>query len=184
MSYRHYDYDDAPRRSSIPWGKIVGIIVLAVLVVGLISIALSGYYTDLAFRQKVGDYFERADSASTAHTKMILFDQYVQAMRDNGLTTGQTNLWQQSPRSSLESIYNITLSLQQALHNLDQTCAINGTISFACSNGLKEISITEFCWYPIDPVHAGWDIQHGWGILHLFNTDQSNRCASSTSTGG
>lgn len=178
-------YDDYRRPSPVPWGWVLGIGIFIIIIAGLVSLGLSGYNTDLSFRRQVGDYFERADAASTAHTKMILFDQFVQALHDNDLTTGQTNLWQQSPRSSLESIYNITLSLQLALHNLDRTCQVNGTISFACTQSLQEISITEFCWYPIDPIHAGWDIKHGWGILHLFNTDQQNRCApSKSSTGG
>lgn len=172
-------YREDGYRAIIPWGKIIAIGIVGILLAVSIGIAVGVYNNDLVFSRSVGDYFERADSASTAHTKMILFDQFVVALKTNDLTTGQTNLYQQSPRSSLESIFNITLSLQQALHNLDQTCQVNGTISFACSNGLHEISITEFCWYPIDPIHAGWDIKHGYGWLHWFNQDQANRCASS-----
>ena len=163
--------------------KAIGVIIIIALVGSLVWLGYAGYQNDLAFRNQVGDYFERADMASSAHTKTILFDQFVKALEANDLTTGQTNLWQQSPRSSLESIYNITLSLQQSLHNLDATCKVNGTTSFACSNGLQEISITEFCWFPIDPIHAGWDMKHGWGALHLINADQTNRCAPAKSGG-
>src|SRR5437899_7913229 len=79
---------------------LIKIVIALGIIIGLIGWAISfgigAYYNGIAFDRAVGDKFELADSASNAYVKTAYFDQFVQAVQSNGLTSGQTNLWQQT----------------------------------------------------------------------------------------
>jgi len=163
--------------------KLIGVFMIAIAIGMVVGVFLDWYNANLTFSRKVGDFFELADQASSAHQKLTYFNEFTAAMESEHLTNGETALFFPRPRNDLANLWNITLSLQASLQNLDRTCQLNGTTSFACSNSLQEISITEFCWFPIDIIHSGWLIKNGHGIYADWSPkDQADRCSTTTSS--
>jgi len=121
-----------------------------------------------------------ADQASSASQKSFYFDKFVQDLRDQGLTSGDTAIFYPTVNSRMEHLFNNTLSLQDSLHGTVEVCKAGRT--FDCNTAMQQITLQEFCWFPIDNFRSGYMLKHGaWGDANWFPKDQANRCTSAHS---
>lgn len=159
------------------WPGLLLLILLALGVAWTASNIIGYVQTSYNFDRTIGDKFELSDAASAVPVKLRYFNSFVQAMKDNDLTAGQSSVWFQRPRNDLANIWNITLSVQTRLVSLNQTCTSEGQSSFACTTSLKQLTTDEYCFFPINIIRDGWLLKHGYGWAVLLPSDVKDRCA-------
>jgi hypothetical protein len=169
-----YEYPRRRRRDvDVPWGAVA--IILIVLVV-----AYFGYYVwfsvqvDYRFDTQIGDKFELSDRASDAKTKLMYLDQFIEALKANGLTEGQTAIFWPRPTSDLAQNYNTVLSLRERLAQL----ADMEPNSMQYQQGMTQITLQEYCWFPINIFKQGYELKNGIWWAALLPHDVQNRCST------
>jgi len=167
MSYHeHY-------RRPVPIGTI------AVAIIILVVVSYFGYYIWYAvqvsyrFDTTIGDKFELSDRASDAKTKLMYLDQFIDALRANDLTEGQSAIFFPRPSSDLAENYRTVLSLRARLAEL----ADMDPNSMQYQQGMTQITLQEYCWFPINIFKQGYKLKNGiWWEGALLPTDVQNRC--------
>lgn len=124
------------------------------------------------FDRNIGDFFELADRASDAKTKTNYMEQFVQSLQKHDLTEGETSVFFGKPISSLQHNYNVALSLLSRLKALSQL----DSTSFEYQTGMQQVTLQEFCWFPIHIFRQGYALKNGLWYLTLFPRDVENRC--------
>jgi hypothetical protein len=168
-----------------PKGEKMGKVTYTFLLAVIVCVAFFGwgaYYNNFVvsynFDKRIGNWFDLADKASLACDKAHYFDTFVQALRDNELTSGPTSIYFQQPTADMSWNFNTTLSLQQRLHELCTVEQTQGAGSMAYQTGMQEVSITEFCWFPLNVFYQGYALQHGaWGDA-IMPASLKDRCKS------
>ena len=125
------------------------------------------------FDREIGDLFELADRASDASTKYNYLKQFGEALEKNGLTEGQSALYWPRPTSDLAHNYNASKSLLLRLEYLSKL----DPKSFEYQTGMQQITLQEFCWFPIDIFRNGYLLKNGVWHLSVVPVDVENRCA-------
>lgn len=154
-------------------------IIIVVAVVG--TVAYYGLYAiqvSYTFDTQIGDKFELSDRASDAKTKLLYLDQFIDALKANGLTEGQSAYLWPRPSSDLAQNYNTVLSLRARLAQL----ADMDPNSMQYQQGMTQITMQEYCWFPINIFRQGYDLKNGIWWNALLPTDVQNRCASTSHT--
>jgi len=156
---------------------IGAIVFIGLLILGLgvlINGAWINWQVSLQYQRDIGGFFEYADRASDAKTKSMYFDKYVDALNKEGLSSGYSSVYfQNQPEANLANEWNVATSLQERLHAL--TKMDENTMQY--QQGIQQISITEFCWFPDGAFEQGYDLKHGaWGSA-LTPYKVENSCA-------
>lgn len=149
------------------------VILIALVIGGVVYAAYQSVTVSYNFDRKIGNYFDLADKASDACVKSQWFNQFVQALKDNDLTSGQTALFFPQPTASLENNFITAQSLQT---RLTQLCALDPK-STEYQFGMNEVSTTEFCWFPLNVFKQGYDLKNGVWWEAIMPLDVENRCA-------
>src|SRR6266446_595241 len=165
-----------------------GAVIIAGLLIGLaiggiwlIGGAVYNYQMGYNFQQAVKSDFDLADQASSASQKSFYFDKFVEDLRVQGLTHGDTAIYYPTVNSRLEHLFNNTLSLQDSLHGAVEACKAGRTLD--CNTAMQQITLQEFCWFPIDAFKSGYMLQHGaWGAANWTPQDQAYRCSTKSSS--
>lgn len=161
---------------------IFGVVVLICLIIMGVAIygGINNWLVSLQYQRDMGGFFDYADRASDANTKLFYFDKYMQAIKDNELTQGDSSLlFTNQPQANLANEYKVALSLQQRLIDLNQT----NPETMQYHMGMQEISMTEFCWFPDNVFWQGYALKHGaWGAA-LMPASIDNSCATSSKSG-
>src|SRR5438445_12689048 len=119
-----------------------GVVVFLVVIIGIPSLFLINggvynYQWGYNFQQSVKSDFDLADQASSASQKSFYFDKFVQDLRDQGLTSGDTAIYYPTVNSRLEHLFNNTLSLEDSLHGAVEACK-NGR-DLNCNTAMQQI---------------------------------------------
>ena len=160
------------------------LIFLAIIFVGgglLIGGAIFNWLLVLEFEREIEGFFDYADRSSDALTKLDYFNKFIAGIEKHGLTTGKNSMFfQEQPKSSLDDNFKVAKSLQarlEAVSKLDPQ-------SFEYSNNMNQITLQEFCWFPISVFEQGYLLKKGgWGWA-FFPPDVQNRCITKTTSSG
>jgi hypothetical protein len=117
--------------------------------------------------------FDTADRSSDAITKSKYYDQMIGAMISEHLNEGKASIFQNDkPQADLPTQFDVAKSLQNRLHSL----ARMNPDSMQYQQGMSQISLQEFCWFPMDVFEQGYMLKHGvWGNA-FFAPEVKNRC--------
>ena len=157
-------------------GAIVVAAAIIIPLVLLIGGGINNWLVDLEYQREVGKYFEYADRAADAKTKLDYFNQYVTAIETEELNEGASSVWfQDQPNALLEDNYKVAKSLQFRLN----TTAQLDPGSFEYTQNMNQITLQEFCWFPTEAFNQGYLVKHGaWGAA-LVPTGTYDRCHTS-----
>ena len=157
---------------------MIGIVLLLgfFLIAGLLVYGgMNNWFIVLEFEREIEGHFDYADRSSDASTKLEYFNKFIDAVEKNGLTNGTNSVFfQEQPKASLSENYKVAKSLQSRLEAISQL----DPQSFEYSNNMQQITLQEFCWFPINVFQQGYLIKNGgWGWA-LFPPDVENRCVT------
>lgn len=158
------------------------IIFLAIVFIGgglLIGGAVYNWLLILEFEREIGGNFDYADRSSDAITKLDYFNKFIEGIEKHELTAGKNSIFfQEQPKSSLADNYKVAKSLQARLLEISKL----NPKSFEYSNNMQQITLQEFCWFPIEVFEQGYLLKKGgWGWA-LFPPEIQNKCITKTSS--
>ncbi len=151
----------------------IAFISLIVFLGTFIGVGVHDWLIDLEFERVIETHFEFADRASDAETKSLYFDQFVEAIEKHGLTEGaNSKLFKDQPNADLTRNYNIAISLQNRLHDLAEMDPLSEEYQY----GLRQLTLQEFCWFPINAFQQGYSLNNGGILRPLVPQDNYDRC--------
>lgn len=152
---------------------IITLSILALLVVFIGNAGLQHYFIGMEYDREIGGYFEYADRTSSAEKKAEYFNNYVNALKENGLDTGYSSVfWTEQPEASLSDNFEVAVSLQDRLNKL----ANMSHESDGYQDGMRQVTMQEFCWFPENVFKQAYYLSNGhWGIA-LTPTEPYDRC--------
>lgn len=159
-------------------------LIIFILIVGagaglLLYGGINNWFLQLEFEREIGGHFDYADRSSDAITKLAYFNKFIAGIEKHELNTGKNSIFfQEQPKSSLDENYKVAKSLQLRLETISKI----DPSSFEYSNNMQQITLQEFCWFPIAVFEQGYLLKKGgWGLA-LFPPEVQNRCVTRTSS--
>ncbi len=152
-----------------------GVFILAmfVLVFSFVGIGVHDWLIGLEFEREIETHFEFADRASDAITKSMYFDQFIVAIEKHGLIDGSNSkLFKEQPNADLSRNYAVAISLQNRLHDIAQMDPLSEEYQY----GLRQLTLQEFCWFPINAFEQGYSLNNGGILRPLVPAGNYDRC--------
>ncbi len=157
--------------------KLIGIGILVVIFLGTGYLIYTNITISYEFNQRIGSYFELADQSSNAKQKSFYFDKFVNALQKYNLNVGKQAIYfSDAPKNDMSYKFDVTLSLQDRLHVL----SLMDEKDMAYQQGMQQITMQEFCWFPIDEYAQKYYMDNGLWYFALTPNEQTDRCITKT----